>query len=275
MQTRQLGNTGIEVTCLGLGGEGVLRTFGRDREAADLINRAIDLGIGYFESARAYAGSEGYYGLALGQRRAEIFLASKSHARDRKGARAHLEETLASMDTDHLDLWQVHDVRTGDDVETIFGPGGAMETFEEARREGLARFIGVTAHHDPAILQRCIDLFDFDTVLVPVNPAEPARASFLEGLAPRAVEKGLGIVGMKAYIRGLGARVPSITTMEPLLRFALSHPVSTVVVGCDDVAQLEQNVRFAERFSPMSEEERRRLVRSFAPFAHELLYYKP
>ena len=108
---RMLGGTGRKVTVLGLGGEGVLRTFGRDREAHALINRALDLGITYCESARAYAGSESYYGGALRERRSEVFLTSKSHARDRRGALRHLHETLTNMKTDHLDLWQVHDVR--------------------------------------------------------------------------------------------------------------------------------------------------------------------
>src|SRR5512134_106637 len=118
---RILGRTGEQVTILGLGGEGILRTFGHDREASSLVNRALDLGINYCESARAYSGSESYYGKALGERRKDVFLTSKSHNRDKKGALAHLQETLRNMKTDHLDLWQVHDVRTEEDIEEIFG----------------------------------------------------------------------------------------------------------------------------------------------------------
>jgi aryl-alcohol dehydrogenase-like predicted oxidoreductase len=112
IQKRKLGKTGADVTLIGLGGEGVLRTFGNDDEAYALINTALDLGVNYFESARAYSGSESYYGKALRERRKEIFLTSKSHARDRKGALEHLQETLKNMKTGHLDLWQVHDVRS-------------------------------------------------------------------------------------------------------------------------------------------------------------------
>jgi len=119
---RILGNTGQKVTILGLGGEGVLRTFGHDKEAYDLVNRALDLGITYCESARAYSGSEAYYGKALQERRKDIFLTSKSHARDKRGALAHLHETLENMRTDHLDLWQVHDVREKAEIAEIFGP---------------------------------------------------------------------------------------------------------------------------------------------------------
>ena len=235
---RKLGKTGVEVTILGLGGEGILRTNGFDREAYALINRAIDLGINYCESARAYDGSESYYGMALKERRKEIFLTSKSHARDKIGALAHLHQTLGNMRTDHLDLWQVHDVRTESDMAEIFAPGGAIEAFAEAREKGLVRFLGVTGHHEPDIIRACIERFPFDTALFPVNPAEPAHRSFIEEVLPQARQREMGIIGMKVYFRGLAARIPGHRGMEPYLRFALSQAVSTVVIGCDDLAQL-------------------------------------
>ncbi|MGE5807690.1 MAG: aldo/keto reductase [Nitrospirota bacterium] len=272
---RRLGKTGVDVTILGLGGEGVLRTYGREREAASLINRALDLGVNYCESARAYSGSESYYGKALRERRKDVFLTSKSHARDKRGALAHLHETLRNMRTDHLDLWQVHDVRTEDDVEVIFGAGGAIEAFVEARQRGMTRFIGVTGHHDPSVLKSCIERFDFDTVLLPVNPAEPGYRSFLEEVVPLARSKEMGIVGMKVYLRGFASQLPGYTGMGPLLRFALSQPVTNVVVGCDDIAQLEENVSFARAFSPMAEVEKDELIRSISPYARELMFYKP
>ena len=138
---RKLGKTGVAVTILGLGGEGILRTVGYDKEAYTLINRALDLGINYFESARAYADSEVYYGSVLKKRRQDIFLTSKSHARSKKGALLHLEETLKNMHSDFLDLWQIHDVRTAQEIEEIFGPAGAIEAFVEAQEKGLVRFI--------------------------------------------------------------------------------------------------------------------------------------
>lgn len=272
---RKLGKTGVEVTILGLGGEGVLRTFGYDKAAYDLINRAIDLGINYCESARAYSGSEEYYGKALGQRRGEIFLTSKSHARDKKGALDHLRQTLTNMKTDHLDLWQVHDVRTTEDIAQIFGPGGAIEAFREAKEKGLTRFVGVTGHHDPAILRRCIEMYDFDTVLLPVNPAEPSYKSFIESVVPLANEKNMGIIGMKVYFRGLASKLPAYASMEPFLRFALSHPITNVVIGCDTVKQLEENVGFARSFNAMSNEEMQSLIDDVAPYANSLMYYKP
>jgi aryl-alcohol dehydrogenase-like predicted oxidoreductase len=275
LSTRVLGRTKQKVSLLGLGGEGVLRTFGQNKAASALINRALDLGLTYFESARAYSGSEAYYGNSLGERRKDIFLTSKSHDRTKKGALAHLHETLRNMRTDHLDLWQVHDVREEIDVAEIFGPGGAIEAFVEAKEQGKTRFIGVTGHHDPAIIRKCIEQFDFDTVLMPVNPAEPKYKSFIENVLPLARKKSMGIIGMKVYVRGLVSRLPWYTSMEPFLRFALSQPVSTVVIGCDDIAQLEQNVEFAGSFEPMMREEQQALIRDVSPVARQLMYYKP
>jgi aryl-alcohol dehydrogenase-like predicted oxidoreductase len=270
---RILGNTGVEVTCLGLGGEGVLRSFGREKAARDLIARALELGINYFESARAYSGSEEYYGLALGARRREIFLASKSHDRTAAGARRHLETTLANMRTDWLDLWQVHDLRSAEDLADIFGPGGAIEAFDRAKREGRVRFVGVTGHQDPAILLKAFELYDFDTVLMPVNPAEAAWRSFPERVLPEARRRGMGVIGMKVLCRGLGLQVPGWGVPEPWIRYALAREVSTVVIGCDDPQQVAQNV-LAAQAAPLSPEDCRQLEAAVAPWAKRLMYYK-
>jgi len=270
--TRTLGRTRVDVTCLGLGGEGVLRTFGREREAREVIARALDLGINYFESARAYSGSESYYGLALGKRREEIFLASKSHDRTAAGATRHLEATLANMKTDRLDLWQVHDLRTDEDLREIFGPGGAIEAFDRAKREGKARFVGVTGHQDPAILLKAFDRYDFDTVLMPVNPAEPAWLSFLNTVLPEAQRRNMGVIGMKVLCRGLGLRVPEYAVSGPWIRYALAQRVSTVVIGCDEPRQVEMNAAAAT--APLSPAECRAMEAAVAPMARQLMYYK-
>ena len=272
---RKLGRTGAEVTILGLGGEGVLRTYGQAQDAYRLINRALDLGVNYCESARAYSGSESYYGNALKERRKDIFLTSKSHARTRKGALAHLRETLDAMKTDHLDLWQVHDVRTEEDIDAIFGTGGAIEAFIEAKEQGLTRFIGVTGHQDPAVLIQCIERFDFDTVLIPVNPGEPAYKSFVQEVLPVARQKQMGIIGMKVYFRGLAEQLPWYTSMEPFLRYALSQQITNIVIGCDDTKQLENNVAYASSFQPMTGDEMKKLIRDVSPYARQLMYYKP
>ena len=271
---RRLGKTGVEVTILGLGGEGILRTFGHERESTALINRAIDLGITYCESARAYSGSEAYYGSALRERRSEVFLTSKSHARDKKGALEHLHVTLRNMKTDYLDLWQVHDVREEEEIRAIFGKGGAIEAFEGAREKGMVRFIGVTGHADPLIIKKCIDLFDFDTVLIPVNPAEHTYKSFVDSVIPFAQDRDMGIIAMKTYFRGLAAKLPGFDDLGPFFRFALSHPVATTVIGCDSIQQLEDNVRYASSFTPMTAGEMENLRGLISPYAKRLMYYK-
>jgi predicted aldo/keto reductase-like oxidoreductase len=272
---RSLGKTGVDVTILGLGGEGILRTSGYDKEAYGLINKSIDLGITYLESARAYSGSESYYGKALRERRKDIFLASKSHARDKKGALQHLRETLNNIKTDYLDLWQIHDVRTKEDVQEIFAPDGAIEAFREARDKGFVRFIGVTGHHDPGILLGCIERFNFDTVLLPVNPAEPMYKSFIGEVIPVANKKGMGIIGMKVYFRGLATKLPGVTSLERFYRYALSQPITTAVIGCDDLLQLEENARFAASFKAMPIGEQKELENAVSPQARQLMYYKP
>ncbi|MBI1910387.1 MAG: aldo/keto reductase [Deltaproteobacteria bacterium] len=267
---RRLGKTGLEVTILGLGGEGILRTFGQDKEAVELISAAVDLGINYLESARAYAGSELYYGQALKGKRDKVYLASKSHARDKAGALAHLQETLKNMGTDYLDVWQIHDVRTEDDINKIFAPGGAIEAFAEAKAKGLARFIGVTGHEDPEVLKRCLELFDFDTVLIPVNPAEHAYKCFSEEIIPIAGAKDMGVVGMKVYMRGR-LNAPK----KLLFSYALTQPISTAVVGCDSIEQLNENAEGASNYQPFKLKEIERLHHLVSPYARELMYYKP
>jgi predicted aldo/keto reductase-like oxidoreductase len=179
------------------------------------------------------------------------------------------------MHTDHLDLWQVHDMRTEEEIRQVFGPGGALEAFAYAKEKGLTRFIGVTGHHDPSILRKCIELADFDTVLMPVNPAEMHYKSFIETVLPVAEKKKMGIIGMKVYFRGFAAQIPWYKTMELFLDFTLSHPVTTAVIGCDSIQQLEENVKFASQFTPMPEEKMKQLSRDIRPLARQLMYYKP
>ncbi len=270
---RALGRTGEEVTILGLGGEGVLRTFGYERQAQALIAAALEAGITYFESARAYSGSEGYLGQGLKGHRDRIFLTSKSHGRSRAEAEQHLAATLKNLNTDHLDLWQVHDVRTQADLEALTAPGGALEAFRAAKEEGKTRFVGVTGHHDPQVLRRALDLYDFDTVLLPVNPAEPYAQSFLP-LAREALDRGLGVVGMKVLCRGLLPEL-RVSPVKDLVAYALSQPVSLVVIGADNAAQVRELAQAARNFVPLSPEAQHELEDFVTPFARGLMYYKP
>jgi len=269
-----LGKTGEQISILGLGGEGLLRSFNREKEAVSLIHRAIDLGITYFESARAYAGSESYYGMALGERRKEIFLASKSHERTAEGILKHLETTLTNMKTDFLDLWMVHDVRSINDLDLLFGPKGAVKAFEVAQRNKLVKWIGISGHRNPTILSRAIDLFPFDTVLMPINPAECHYRPFLDEILPKAQKKGMGILGMKVFSRGVCFKIFESEPAEKFLRFALAQPISAVVVGCETIEQLEMNARIARSFQPMTKKEQEIIINKVKYYARELTYYK-
>ncbi len=274
--TRPLGRTGHQATILGLGGEGVLRTYDFEADAQAVIAAALESGIRYFESARAYSGSEAYLGRGLKGHREEVFLTSKSHGRTAKEALAHLSVTLKNLATDHLDLWQVHDVRTMAEVEALGTPGGAYKAFRQAREKGWTRFIGVTGHHDPAVLQRALDLYEFDTVLLPVNPAEPHYQSFLP-LAAQALAQGLGVIGMKVLCRGQLPRMaedPEGLTWE-LVAYALSQSVSLAVIGADNPEQVRLLAAAARDFAAMTPEEQRALEEAVSPHARQLMYYKP
>lgn len=271
---RPLGKTGEEISILGLGGEGILRTHDEEEQATALIRRALELGITYFESARAYASSESYYGMALQERRREVFLASKSHERTGDGALKHLEVTLKNMKTDFLDLWMIHDLRFPKEIEEIFSPKGAIKAFEAAKRNKLVRFVGISGHRNPTLLSRALDLFPFDVVLMPVNPAEPHYWSFLGEVLPKALEKGMGILGMKTLSRGVSIRIFGNESIEMFLRFAITQPISAAVVGCETIDQLEANVRVAQSFQPMDQTEQNVLINKVKSYSREMMYYK-
>ena len=247
---RTLGKTGVSVTLFGLGGEGVLRTDGRFSEAVRVIHRALDQGVNYFDTSPAYASSIDYYGDALGERREEIFLASKTHDRSRDGSLRLLDDSLRRLTTDRLDLWQLHDLRTQEDLNQIFGAGGALEALQKARVEGRVRFLGITGHHDPDILLEAMRRFPFDTLLVSLNAADVHRRSFAQAVLPEAARQNMGVIGMKVYAAGRLPRSGTIGAPEAL-GYVLSLPgVSNVVIGCASTAEVDQNARMVRAFAP-------------------------
>jgi aryl-alcohol dehydrogenase-like predicted oxidoreductase len=253
---RPLGRTGVEVTQFALGGEGVLRTHGRMSEAVAVIHRALDLGVNYCDTAPAYAGSLDYYGAALGERRDQVFLASKTHDRTRDGSLRLLDESLKRLRTDRLDLWQLHDLRTPGDLKAVFGRGGALEALVQARQEGRVRFLGLTGHHDPAILLDAIGRFDFDTVLVALNAADSHRLPFASSVLVEAARRGMGVIGMKVYAAGMLVRAGEHgLNPSQAMGYVLNLPgVSTVVIGCSSPEEVEQNARIARDFRPLAPE---------------------
>jgi predicted aldo/keto reductase-like oxidoreductase len=178
------------------------------------------------------------------------------------------------MKTNFLDLWMIHDVRTPKDLDQIFGANGAIKAFESARRNKLVRFIGISGHRNPTILSRAIDLFPFDVVLMPINPAEPHYWSFIDEVLPKAQDKEMGILGMKSLSRGVCIKIFGAESIETFLRFALTQRISTLVIGCESVEQLEMNVRIAKSFQPMPVKEQEILLNRVKSYARELMYYK-
>ncbi len=273
----EFGQTGRSVTVVGLGGEGVLRTHGWDDEAETVIREALDRGIGYFDSARAYAGSEYYYGRVWSAHRDErqrVFQTSKSASRDREGALRDLEGTLATMRTDTLDLWQIHDLRTMDELEFVAAPGGALEAFVQAREEGKVLAIGVTGHHDPDVLARAVMEWPVDSVLLPVNPVEGVIGGFVDRVIPAALEKGAAVIGMKVLGASHYLAPEAGITAELLIRYALAHPITTAIVGCSTVEHVRILAETGRESIPMTEDEQRGLEDLYRPNAGRLAYYR-
>jgi len=274
---RTFGKTGRKVTTVGLGGEGVLRTYGQEKAAVSVIEEGLALGLTYFDSARAYSGSEAYYGLVWPNRpqdRDRIFQTSKSAMRNKKDALADLDRTLGHMGVDHLDLWQIHDVRTEDDIEVIGGPGGALEAFVEAKAAGKTRFIGVTGHHDPFVLARAVNEWPVDAVLMPVNPVEAVLGGFLNITLNAANEKGIAIIAMKVLGASYYLSLQAGVTAQRLIRFALSQPITLAIVGCAGPEEVKTLADAGRDFQPMSQADQNRLIDLFRPQAKRLAYYR-
>lgn len=254
---RALGKTGRQVTLFGLGGEGVLRTWGEDKAAARVISRALDQGVTYCDTAPAYAGSLDYYGATLAERRSQVFFASKTHDRTRDGSLKLLDQSLKRARTDHFDLWQLHDLRTTDDLTRIFSKGGALEALVQAKAEGRVKHLGITGHHDPAILLEAMRRFDFDTVLVALNAADVHRLPFITTVVAEASKRGIGVIAMKVCAQ---KRLLYRLSMAESLGYAWSIPgVSLAIVGCETPEEVDENAEIARAFQPLAAESMREL----------------
>jgi aryl-alcohol dehydrogenase-like predicted oxidoreductase len=272
---RVLGRTGARVLPVSLGGEGVLRTSGRAKEAVPVILEALRLGVRYCDTAPAYQQSQDYYGAAFREAgraaRDAVFLASKVHVRDRAGALRLLDDSLARLGTDRLDLWQLHDLREPEELDAIFAKGGALQAAIEARAAGRIRFIGLTGHHDPEILLEAMRRFPFDSVLLALNPADGRRLSFAPVVAD-ARARGMGVVGMKVLAAGRLVADRAASAAE-LIRYA-AGVTDTVIIGCSSLAEVRDNLAVARGFSALTPEQRHALEQRIAPRAARYDYFK-
>ena len=270
--TRLLGKTGRPVTLFGLGGEGVLRNWGQDRQAACVISRALDQGVAYCDTAPAYAGSLDYYGATLGERRQQIFLASKTHDRTRDGSLHLLDQSLRRARTDYFDLWQLHDLRTLDDLDAIFRKGGALEALQQAKAEGRVKHLGITGHHDPAILLEAMRRFAFDTVLVALNAADVHRMPFITTVVAEAARQNMGVIAMKVCAQ---KRVLTRLIMREALGYVWSIPgVSLAIVGCETPEEVDENADIARTFHPLTPDAMRELETRTQRDAWAMGYFK-
>jgi aryl-alcohol dehydrogenase-like predicted oxidoreductase len=300
MPTRNLGKTGFRVGIFGLGGQSALEKANNEAVAAPIIEKALELGVNYFDTSAIYGGlerwSERYLGRGLKGCRDQVFIASKTKQRTRDAALKDLEESLRLLHTDHLDTWQLHDVGTLDDVEEIFGKGGAIEAFSQAREQKLVRHLGVTGRFRPDALMESIRRFPFETILMGLNAADKYYYSFAKDLLPLAVEKQMGIIGMKVMARGrilsswtpppvevqkkswegtgAIATTPGTLTKHETTFYTLSLPISTAIIGCDSVEQVVECVQFARDFTPLNEKQMAALEDKTEPIAKQALFFR-
>jgi len=256
MPERILGKTGVKVPILGLGGAGQtpLSHIGTESQSIALIERAIQLGIRYFDTAASYGPSEDYLGRVLPAYRPQVFLASKTAARDRDGAWRELEQSLQRLQTNYLDLWQLHHVSYPEDLEQIFGRNGAIEAIAEAKAQKLIRFSGVTGHHEPAVIAEALQRYSFDATLIALNAADRHHPRpFAELALPVARQLQLGVIAMKVPAYGRLFRSGTLDGMHQAMGYSLSLPgVHCCVIAAENPAQLEQNVAIARQYHPLS-----------------------
>lgn len=265
IEKRSLGHTGEMLSVIGFGG--IIVKDASPADASALVKLAIDSGINYFDVAPSYGDAEIKLGPALEPYRKNVFLACKTGKRTKAEARAELEQSLKRLRTDHVDLYQHHAVTNLADVDTILGPGGAMETFTEAKKEGKIRFIGFSAHSVEAAMA-LMDRFHFDAILFPVNFTTWNAANFGPQVLARAQEKKMGILALKAMAKGpwpQGAdksKYPKcwyepLTSQEDIiigLRFTLSHPV-TAAVSPGEAELFRMALSVSDRLLPLTIEE--------------------
>jgi predicted aldo/keto reductase-like oxidoreductase len=261
---RVFGNTAERLTIIGqAGGRFPLCTFD---DAKAITLRAYELGVNYFDTARIYwnGKSEEAYGAVLPPFRKQIFLTTKSPQRSRQGAEADLDKSLRALKTDYVDLWQIHQVSEMDEVHQIFAPGGAIEAFEAAKKAGKCRFIGFTGHHDPDVhLAMLKNYGKYDTILMPLNPADPSYLSFEKNVLPIAVQRGMGIQAMKST--GNSKLLQGIH-LRDCISYVLSLPVHCLALGCTTIGQLEDDVRIAQQFKALSEAQMAELRKTGAQY---------
>jgi aryl-alcohol dehydrogenase-like predicted oxidoreductase len=265
---RQLGKTGVSVPILAVGGGSAFMAMS-DEEAERFLWRALELGLTYWDTAHSYGngGSETRMGRVLKTERKRVFLATKTAARTYDEAMRQVELSLKRLQTDHIDLIQIHDWRANDDPTAIGKKDGVLTALRKLRDEKVVRFIGLTGHTTPEGMRKVLELYDdIDTVLMPINPAQP---DFETTVVPIAQKKGVAVLAMKVTGR---RSLLGKTEATELLRYAWSAPIATAVVGMTGIKILETDFQLALQFEPMSEPERVKLRQRMVSMRNHLPY---
>lgn len=266
MLYRTLGSTGQRVSAIGLGGFhiGLVR---EERESVKLVRTAIDRGITFMDNCWDYhdGKSEEWMGKALQDGyREKAFLMTKIDGRTRKAAAEQIEQSLRRLQTDHIDLMQIHETIRLEDPDRVFGEGGTMEALQAARKAGKIRYIGFTGHKDPLVHNRMLDIaaqhdFHFDSAQMPLNVLDATFRSFAQQVMPRLVRDGVAVLGMKPMANGAIVR-EKIATPRECLTYALTLPTSVVITGMDSMAILQQNLEIVRDYGPLDGGKMRELL---------------
>ena len=256
---KPFGKTKEKVSVIGIGGY-TLADAPSYEEAEHIAHEAIDAGVNFFDNAWEYhqGKAEEWMGKALKGKRNEVFLMTKvcTHGRDRKVAMKQLEESLKRLQTDHLDLWQVHECVYYSDPDLHFAKGGVVEALDEAKKTGKVRYVGFTGHKHPDIhLDMLARDYPFDSVQMPLNCFDATYRSFEQRVLPVALKRGMAALGMKSMGGSGEAVVHGVVTPEEAMRYAMSLPVAVTISGIDTLAVLRQNLGVARGFQPLTEQE--------------------
>jgi aryl-alcohol dehydrogenase-like predicted oxidoreductase len=275
--TRPFGKTGEQVSLLCVGGAHI--GLCDEETGIRIIHESIDAGATFMDNAWEYnAGiSEQRMGkaLAMDGYRDKAFLMTKDCAHDRvaKHSMIKLENSLKRLQTDHLDLWQIHEVVWEHDVERIFAPGGSAESLLKAKEQGKVRYIGFTGHKSPAIHKAMLSQgFPFDAVQMPVNVFDAHYESFEKEILPILIEQGIAPIGMKSFADGFLFKSGADITPQEALRYSMSLPISTLVSGMDSLEVMRQNLAVAQAFVPLTDEERTSILARSAAAATDGKY---
>ncbi len=294
MPTHSFGKTGYKVGILSLGGQATLEIAGREEESEKIIHRAIDSGINYIDTAASYGRgvSQLNIGRVMKTRRNEVWLSTKTHDRTYDGSMRLLEESLKNLQTDHLDTWQLHNVQRQDQVDQIFAADGAIKALEKAKAEGMVKHLGITGHFEPLVLLEAIKRYPFDSLLLALNAADVHYLSFKNYLLPEAQKRGIATIGMKVTTRSrmlsswtpppleeqTDARMrtpkPGTISIKEALTYNMSLPVSTTIIGVDNLEQLDENIKIASEFSPLSLAQMEEIEFKTLPIVRQGLYFR-